>query len=93
MVDHSKTKNPNALIDMIIIRSPDGEDGWTLVKPEDVPSWIKNDDQMITLLANGTAVSLPETGDTNWYQRYDPDAVARAKRLEEEKTKPKIIIH
>ena len=41
---------PEALL--VILRSPNGEDGWEPVKPEDVPDWLK-DPMVMSYLVDG----------------------------------------
>ena len=40
---------------LIILRSANGEDGWTPVKPDDVPAWLKEPDVMGRLVAGEMA--------------------------------------
>ena len=40
---------------LIIYRSPNGEDSWEPVKPEDVPDWVKAPDVMAHLVAGEMA--------------------------------------
>lgn len=37
--------------ELIIWRSPDGEKGWKIIKPDEVPDWVKHPDVMGRLVA------------------------------------------
>ena len=40
---------------LVILRSANGEDDWTPVKPEDVPDWLRDPDVMGRLVAGNIA--------------------------------------
>lgn len=56
---------PEALL--IILRSENGRDGWTAIKNEDVPDWVK-DPENIRRMVEGEMCCRPETGDESWYR-------------------------
>ena len=68
---------PEAL--MIILRSPNGEDGWTPVKPEDVPDWLKEPDAMGRLvdgyMAQGPVNIILPDENRPWYRAQKAEAV------------------
>lgn len=59
----------------IIYKSPDGENNWTPVKPEDVPGWIKEPDVMARLVKgemarnDRSALLVPEDA-RPWYRAH-----------------------
>lgn len=70
---------PEALL--IILKSPNGRDGWTLVKPEDVPAWVKEPHRMARLVA-GDMMMDPTQGEngTDWYRAEKVDSSGETKQ-------------
>lgn len=59
----------------VILKSANGRDGWELVKPEDVPAWVKEPERMARMLA-GDMVMDPTQGaaGSDWYRAEKLDA-------------------
>lgn len=54
---------------MVIQRSSNGRDGWQPVRPEDVPDWVLDPDNMARLV-DGEQCMRPRDGDagSDWYR-------------------------
>jgi hypothetical protein len=52
---------------LMILYSANGRDGWTLVKPEDVPAWVKTSEN-VARMVHGDMCCDPSTGDEGWYR-------------------------
>lgn len=63
---------------LVIFSSPHGRGEWTLVKPEDVPEWVKDPDNMARLVEGETCMKCDE-GETGslWYCAMPVDDAVR----------------
>lgn len=63
---------------LVILRSLNGRDHWELVKPEDVPEWVKDPDNMAHLV-RGDACMLDgdDQVDDHWYCARSPEQAVR----------------
>lgn len=64
---------------LIILRSENGRDGWTLVKPDEVPEWVKAPDN-IARMVDGEICCNPEAGDIGWYRAEKVDSEGETKQ-------------
>lgn len=67
----AKAPRPTKQAMLVILRSATDRGPWTIVKPEDVPAWLKDEDCMARLMegemcAHNTAG--PNGGATDWYR-------------------------
>ena len=54
---------------LVILASPNGRDGWRAVKPEDVPEWVKDHDNMARLMAGEMCMKADEgESGSDWYR-------------------------
>lgn len=81
---------------LVIYQSPNGQDNWEPVKPEDVPEWLKKPDVMgrlvngYTARFEGTGLLLPD-GIRPWYRaevaKPDAEVAVVAKAVEKRERK------
>lgn len=60
-------------IELVILASGNGRDGWSPVKPEDVPEWVKAPDNMGRLVKGETCMKCDEGEKGSlWYVALKP---------------------
>jgi len=72
----------------VIFRSENGRDGWKPVKPEDVPDWVKDPDNMAHMVDGEACMDPTQDSGTDWFMALplppqadiDAWAAAQAKR-------------
>ena len=73
---------------LVIYESPNGRDGWRMLKPEEVPGWVREPDNMERLVRGDMCMDC--VAESAWYRadviRHDDAetkriAAARAKRI------------
>jgi hypothetical protein len=64
--------DPTKVANLVILHSDNGSTDWKLVKPEDVPVWVKDPD-CIGHLVHGQMATHP-TEKTGWYRAERVDA-------------------
>lgn len=52
---------------LVILTSPNGIDGWTPVKPDDVPSWVKDPDIVARMVDGEACMDDTQESGTNWF--------------------------
>jgi hypothetical protein len=83
-----------AQANLIIVRSPNGRDGWEPVPPAEVPTWVKSPDNIAHLVAGEMCMKRDENDRTDkgsdWYRAISVDdaiavnkALAKRKRREQ----------
>lgn len=66
---------------LVILRSPNGRDGWTPVKPEDVPAWVKAPDNMAKLVAGEMCMKADEgQSGSDWYRAEKVESKGETKQ-------------
>lgn len=66
---------------LLILRSRNGRDGWVLVKPEDVPAWVKSPDNMAKLVAGEMCMKSDEGVDgSDWFRAEKVDSTGETKQ-------------
>jgi hypothetical protein len=50
---------------LVIFRSEDGDNGWTPIRPEEVPEGIRSSPEMLGRMVAGDMAQLP--GESQWY--------------------------
>lgn len=73
-------------VSLLIFSSENGRDGWSLVKPQEVPEWVKDPDNVGRMLSGESCMKCDE-GETGsaWYRAmrvsdYEALQLAQAKR-------------
>jgi hypothetical protein len=74
---------------LIIFQSDNGMDGWTPVKPEDVPAWVKDPDNLARLVDGEACQNTEQESGEKWYmaqrlptaQDLEAYSMAAAKRV------------
>lgn len=63
---------------LVILASENGRDQWTPVKPEDVPAWVKEPDNVSRMMAGYACVKCDEGEKGSlWYRAVPPDEFAQ----------------
>ena len=67
------SKGAMGMVSLLIYRSVDSEGNfWELVKPDDVPLWIKHDPEMVARLKTGDGAQAPDS--EQWFIAIPMDA-------------------
>lgn len=74
---------------LVVFTSANGSDGWTPVKPENVPAWVKDPDVMARMVDGEACMDDEQESGTNWFmalpmptpQDIAAYQAARARRL------------
>lgn len=74
--------------ELVILRSANGRDGWEMVKPEDVPDWVKSPDN-IAMLVRGLSCMKPDEGDkgSDWYCARPVEEALRIMKAQEKRAR------
>jgi hypothetical protein len=77
----------------VVLASEDGESGWTPLRPEEVPAWVRNEDVMGRLLY-GEIAQDSTLEDKRWFraERLPNKAQAPANDAEGAKAAPVVIM-
>lgn len=81
---------------LVIFISPNGEDHWTPVKPDEVPAWVQDPDNMARLVAGEVCMCDVEESGSNWFMAlpmptpqdqaaFQAAQAKRARRMEKRK--------
>ena len=52
---------------LVVFRSANGRNDWYLVKPEDVPDWVKEVDNMARLVDGEVCMNAQSESGTDWF--------------------------
>lgn len=79
---------------LVIYRSPNGRDGWAPVKPDEVPEWVKQPDNVARMVAGEMCMKADE-GDkgSDWYigiRVEELQAMAKAQEKRERKNEKRL---
>lgn len=79
----------------VIFTSPNGRDGWMPVKPDAVPEWVKDPDNMARLVEGDACMDPTSESGENWFMAMPEGDVASivAAHLKREKRKAKKALH
>ena len=78
---------------LVIFKSANGRDGWKPVKPEDVPDWVKDPDNVSRLVDGEACMDPTSESGTDWFmalplpEQADIDAWVAAKEKRAKRAK------
>lgn len=72
------------MANLIVFRSPNGRDGWIAVKPDQVPVWLKTDENIAQMMAGNMCCDCGE-GDkgSDWFAAMTADEFRRVAGVHE----------
>lgn len=75
----------------VVLASEDGETGWTPLRPEEVPQWVRHEDVMGELVA-GNIANDPTQEDKRWFRAERLPNTAQAPANDMDGAKPASVI-
>ena len=73
-------------INLVILQSKNGRDGWEPVKPDDVPWWVKDPVNMGRMVKGETCMKCDEgPKGSPWYRGLTPEGFARWLKAQEKR--------